>query len=243
MKKGVILILSMLVLASFFVVAQDNSRDSSIGLSAKARLNLDAYEVNSDGNVELKEKTQLSQEESNFLVQSRNELRVRAQAQQECPSECECFGSTVKCDVFDSEKNQTRREMTIYAGNSGNVIVHVREINASTNVTLYHRNGKVYGQFRNNETREIILPDEAKARIELRERVRIENENIGLNEEGKYNLEARKRARLFWTIPVKERVRAQVDAETGEVLRVRSSWWGFLARDVRLDSEAEVDSE
>ena len=42
----------------------------------------------------------------------------------------------------------------------------------------------------------------------------------------------RKRARLFLLIPVREKVKAQVDPETGQVIKIRNPWWGFLARDV-----------
>jgi len=32
-------------------------------------------------------------------------------------------------------------------------------------------------------------------------------------------------------IPVRERVRFEMNSETGEVIRQRNSWWGFLAKD------------
>lgn len=202
---------------SFAVAASDNSQNQG---------NSDSQN-NSANQVQSKTLTQAQVQE---IVQTRNRLRIEAQ-NQECPADCSCDGSTIKCQI--QNQNGTQRQMTIRAGQSGNTIVQVKNTNMSTQVQLYKSEGKVYAQFKNNETKEIILPDEVQARIEaqLRERVRLQNQNITLNENGEYEVQARKRARLLWMIPVQERVRAQVDAETGEVIRQRNSWWGFLARD------------
>ncbi|GEM_PF-1516478 len=149
----------------------------------------------------------------------------------ECPEECICSGSTIKC----SFENGTRI-MTVYAGNSGNVIVQVKNLNMSTNVTLYKgENGKVYGIFEDNETKEIKLPDEVieKLKEKKQKRLQLQNESINLSEDGYYHVEMKKKARLFWLVPVREHVQAEVNAETGETVKIRNPWWGFLARDMR----------
>lgn len=148
----------------------------------------------------------------------------------ECPEECVCSGSNVKC----SFENGTRI-MTVYAGNSGNVIVQVKNVNASTNITLYKEDGKIYGTFKDNKTKEIILPDEAMDKLKKRHQKRLQlyNESINLTEEGYYLIQTKKKARLFWLIPVKEHMNAEIDAETGEIIKIRNPWWGFLARDIR----------
>lgn len=165
------------------------------------------------------------------IIRVRNRLRVHTN-QSECPEDCTCAGSTTKCQF----QNGTR-EMTVHAGSSGNIIVQVKNTNASTQVQLYKSEGKVYGVFRNNETKEIILPDEVEEKIRERKQKRWEEHNITLDEDGYYRVQSKKKARLFWVIPVKERVRTRLDAETGEIIRTRTSWWGFLARDVRDESE------
>jgi hypothetical protein len=38
---------------------------------------------------------------------------------------------------------------------------------------------------------------------------------------------------LFFIFPVREKIEAQVDPETGNVSKIRNPWWGFLARDVK----------
>jgi hypothetical protein len=174
------------------------------------------------------------------IMQEKNKIKSNYLTQAECPDNCSCSGSTIKCEF----ENGTR-VMTVTAGNSGNVLVQVKNINASTNVTLYKSEEKVYGVFKNNETHEIILPDEVKERIKEREqnregkRINWTDENITLNETGYYHIQAHKKARLFWLVPVKERVQYEVNSETGEITKTKTRWWGFLARDVRENSTSQ----
>jgi hypothetical protein len=147
----------------------------------------------------------------------------------ECPENCTCTGSTVKCEFGDG------RTMTVYSGKSGNVIIQIKGVNTSTNVTLYKEDGKIYGNFTGNKTKEIHLPDEVVDKLKERHQKRLQlyNESINLTDEGYYQVQTKKKARLFWLIPVRENMRAQVDAETGEIIKIRNPWWGFLARDNR----------
>ena len=121
--------------------------------------------------------------------------------------------------------------MTIRAGKSGNTIVQVKGIDMSTKVGLYQSEGEVYGVFKNNNTKKIkIMPDEIQTR--LTERIGgLEEHEIELDEDGAYQVQAKKRARLFGLFPVKKRVRFEMNSETGEIIRERTSWWGFLAKD------------
>lgn len=169
----------------------------------------------------------LTPEQIRALLQERNRLRLH-QNDSELPDNCTRNGSTLKCFL-----NGTRT-MTVTAGRSGNVIVQVKGVNMSTNVTLYKReNGTVYGIF-GNETRPIELPDQIKERIRERIRARLaDNEsNITLHEDGNYTAEVRKQARFLFLLPVKERVQLKIRAETGAILEEHNPWWGFLARDV-----------
>jgi len=224
MKKELVMIFILMFAISFVVAEQGNVQSGN---------------QNKDAVTNQYQKGNLTQAQIGEIIQSKNQLKIQAQ-NQECPSNCSCDGSTIKCQV--QTQNGTQKQMTIQAGNSGNTIVQVKNANMSTQVQLYKSDdGKVYAQFQNNETKEIILPDEIKTRIEarLRERVKLQNENMTLNEDGEYQIRAEKRARLLWIIPVQERVNAQVDAETGEILRQRNSWWGFLARDVSESNSTE----
>ncbi len=182
------------------------------------------------------------------VIQTRNRLHHMIQeANGTCPDNCTCTGSAMKCMTQDGN-----REMIIRAGKSGNTIIQVKNVNMSTRVALFKADdGGVFGVFKGNQTKKIILPDVASEAVKqkLQERISekqrerkkifLEEENVTLDEEGNYNIQARKKARLFWVIPIKEKVRTQVDAETGEVIKQRHSWWGFLARDVRENIPVE----
>lgn len=179
-------------------------------------------------------KKELTQAQLGEIIRERNRIRIQAGitvSAEECPENCTCTGSVIKCEI------EGGREMTVIAGKSGNVIVQVKGENMTTNVTLYKSEGKVYGIFKGNETKEVILPDEARLKIEERLRARAEIRNMVLDEEGVYKIEAYKRSRLFWMISVQKRINANVDAETGEIIRMRVPWWSFLARDEKENSE------
>jgi eight-cysteine-cluster-containing protein len=166
-----------------------------------------------------------AEEIKNFTVE-KNRLRPENKTEKECPKNCTCKGSTVKCELKNG------REMTVTAGNSGNIMVQIKGENMSTKVTLYKsEDGKVY-MIKGNVTKEVkMLPDQVKERIRERLQKYLENENITLNENGTYNYAGDKEAKLFFLFPIKVRILAEVDAETGEVKNVKVPWWAFLAKD------------
>ena len=166
------------------------------------------------------------------ITKIKNRLRV-SENQSECPENCSCSGSTIKCILSNGI-----RELTISAGKSGNIIVQVKGVNASTNVTLYKsEEGKLYAVFKSNETKEIILPDEIRERIRERTRARLNNTNITLNENGEYEYEAEKESRFLGLFKIRERMHWNIDSETGEILKEKAPWWGFLASDVEETSK------
>ena len=173
----------------------------------------------------------ITKEQIKKIVTERNRIKFEERTGVECPDNCKCTGVTMKCQLEDGG-----REMTVYA-KSGNIIVQVKGINATTQVTLYHHNNKTYGIFENNETKEIILPDRVKEKIQERLKTKIENPNITLNGDGYYQVQTKKKARLFFLFPVREKVQLQLDAENGEVVKIRNPWWGFLARDISEETE------
>jgi len=122
--------------------------------------------------------------------------------------------------------------MTITAGNSGKIIVQVKGVDMKTKVELYQEDGEVYGVFKDKTKKIKVMPDQVKTR--LTEVIGgLEEHEIELDEDGEYQIQARKKARLFGFIPVRKRVRFEMNSETGEVIKQRTSWWGFLARDVK----------
>ena len=151
--------------------------------------------------------------------------RIRVQ-EGECPDNCTCTGSVTKCEL------ENGREMTVRAGQSGNVIFQVKGVEGSTNVTLYKSEGRIYGVFKNNNTKEVrVMPDMVKDKIRERLARELEDEEIELDEDGIYQYRAKKQVKLFGFIRTRIRVRAEINAETGELVRIKNSWWAFLTSD------------
>lgn len=178
----------------------------------------------------------LTQSQIKNIIKARNRIRHRYTNQSECPLRCSCTGSVTRCQFEDET-----REMTIMAGKSGNIIIQTKGINASTNVTLYKSEDKIYGVFKNNETKEVkILPDQIKDKLKEKIKAQLENQTIELDEDGIYRIQGRKKARLFFLFPVRIKVQAEIDSETGEIIRIRNPWWGFLAKDIEEEESTLV---
>jgi len=86
-------------------------------------------------------KNAMKTEDLKKIIQEKYRVNNKERINVNCPETCTCTGSTIKCTLANG------REMTIFAGNSGNVIVQVKGENMSTNVTLYKADGKLYGVF------------------------------------------------------------------------------------------------
>lgn len=147
----------------------------------------------------------------------------------ECPDDCFCRGSVISCELEDGST-----EMTVYAGRSENVIIHIKGVNVTTNVTVYQdENGSLLGGFENGERRIRVLPDEAKFKFKekIKSRYYEEETEIELEENGEYKIKTKKEARFLGLFKVREKIEGEVDSETGDV-RIHNPWWGWLANDV-----------
>lgn len=215
-KAGLFLIFLVLLMGLMFAV-QSESNDSE---QKAKRIAEDIADITTTSIVGVMK--------MNEIVKETNKLRVRQENQSECPENCTCSGSTTKCDIDGG------REMTILAGNSGNTIVQVKGENMSTNVTLYKSDGKLYAITKNNETKRInLLPDQIMERLQTKLQQRSQEYNITLDENGIYQIQTKKRTRFLFIFPTKEKVKVMIDPETGDITKTRSSWWGFLAKDVK----------
>ena len=60
---------------------------------------------------------------------------------------------------------------------------------------------------------------------------------MDLAEDGNYNIRIEKRARFLGLFQLREEVKMQIDAETGEVVSQRAPWWSFLSADVEVEED------
>jgi hypothetical protein len=112
---------------------------------------------------------------------------------------------------------------------------------ATTEMKMSQGNdGKTYAELSNGLNAEIkVMPDTASeralevlgAKCEERD-CEIELKEVGKGEEAKaaYEVKAQKQVKVLGFIKAQMRVRAQIDAENGEVMKTRNAWWGFLAK-------------
>jgi hypothetical protein len=95
-----------------------------------------------------------------------------------------------------------------------------------------------------------IMPDTVSQRALERLRLKncveaegctIELKEVGSGEEVKlaYELKRERESKVFGLFKAKMQVRAQVDAETGDVIRTHKPWWAFLATEPEESEESD----
>ncbi|MCF7910192.1 hypothetical protein K9L16_00780 [Candidatus Pacearchaeota archaeon] len=238
-KLFALMIVSMFMFSLVFAATNQTVTSASLSSNSNDSEDSNATIPNSERVQEATQQAQaqitqaqgeLSEYRARVVQRIQNQLRANADPGN-CPTDCVCQGAVTRCQY------QEGREMTIRAGNSGNTIVQVKNQNMSTKVELYKAEGKIYGVF-GDKTKEVkYLPDEVPEKVRDRIQKRIQNYTMELDENGTYQIQARKQARLFGVIPVKEKVQLEMNAETGEITRVRNPWWGFLARDIEAETQ------
>ncbi len=100
---------------------------------------------------------------------------------------------------------------------------------------------KLYAGLSNGKNAEIkVMPDKASETALERLRLKtcseengcsIELKEVGSGEQAKlaYEVKTQRSSRVFGIFSAKMQVKAQVNAETGEVIQVNKPWWAFLA--------------
>ncbi len=228
MKGLTIFVVISLLLISFVCAKEMASNAYSDSEQTATR---DSYSAPEDS---LRERIQnkLNDSQIKEIFREKNRIRIKNQTEN-CTEHCNCTGSVTKCWLANGT-----REMTIIAGKSGNIIIQIKGMNASTNVTLYKsEDGKLYAVLKNNETKIVkLLPDQAREQIRARFARNFDNESINLNEDGTYTYIGEKKAKLFLLFPVKSYVKAEFDPETGKLIQIKNPWWGFLSRDENADT-------
>jgi hypothetical protein len=221
------LISANIIMTSSTISGEENNSPDKEGGQASSNVNVLANDTELQNRIKARVGNKLTDEQIKKIFIVKNRIKA-AVASGECPKKCTCEGKVVRCQLANGT-----REMTIAVGKSGNMIIQVKGVNASTKVAFYKSDdGKVYGIFKNNETRIIkLLPDQVREKIKEKLSRLLEKENITLNENGTYDYDAEKNMTLFFFFHVKEKIKAEVDSETGEIKNIKHPWWVFMAKD------------
>ena len=162
----------------------------------------------------------------------------------ECLEGCKCVGAIMSCPT------ENGRIITIESGRSGKVIT-ITVNRTEVNSTLELEQERVQEQNRtrlrtkleNGRQVEIkIMPDVASEKAIERLRLRVCNESnnctivlkevpIKNNKTIAYEVEAQKRLKILGLFRTRAKVKAQVNAENGEIIIVKKPWWAFLAKE------------
>lgn len=126
-------------------------------------------------------------------------------------------------------------------GEGNRTRLRVRDVEAHTDLEVTSDGQKFRAKLSNGRNAEIkIMPnvasERALERLRLRNCTESQNCTIELREVGQgnqsrlaYEVQAERHARILGLFQAKMQVQAQVDAETGELIRVGKPWWAFLA--------------
>ncbi len=239
LKKEMVLIsvILALVLVMGLVYASQNQSNNSQGNNGNSNYSGNNSQGNNSGNNTLQNRTR----EQNRTRTNNTFLPWQQRTEEECPETCSCHGAVVSCET------ESGKTMTITAGNSGNVItMEVNKMQANTKLELQQdgNNETNMNQFHvklsNGRLSEIkIMPDVAAERALERLRLKVCNETnnctLELKEVGNqnqeklaYELQIQRHTRVLGIFQAKVQVRAEIDAENGEV-KTHKPWWMFLA--------------
>jgi len=153
----------------------------------------------------------------------------------ECLEGCKCVGAVMSCTREDG------KTMTIEAGRSGNIItitVDRKEANTTLEIeseTDNNNKTKIKTNLSNGRKAEIkIMPETASATAiarlgELGFTIELKEVGKGNNAKPVYELTGNKHGKFLGIFKIMASEKVQVDAETGEIVKIKKQWWSFLA--------------
>lgn len=149
----------------------------------------------------------------------------------------------VKAGVYTNEEGEEIRVSEL-AQNRTRLQVNETEVETELEIEeeTEQNKTKLKVQLSNGKNAEIkIMPDTASERVLERLRLKVCNESnnctielkeVGKNQEERevaYEVQVQRHMRILALFRVKAQVKAQVSAETGEIIVVKKPWWAFLA--------------
>ena len=144
--------------------------------------------------------------------------------------------------VQAGETYMTQSGETVQVQGEGDRIrLRVRDAEAHTDLNVTSDGQKLMAKLSNGRNAEIkVMPNVASEtalqRLRLRTCTEDRNCTIELKQVGEgnqtrlaYELQTQRQSKVFGLFNSQMQVRAQVDAENGEVIQVKKPWWAFLA--------------
>lgn len=150
----------------------------------------------------------------------------------------------LKNQTKNTEKEMIKEQSKVINKDKENKTqIQNENITANTEMNLVQEENKVQVQLSNGRNAEIkVMPNTASETAIERLRLHvcsednnctIELKEVGTGNETKaaYEVKAEKKTKLLGLFETKMQVKAQVDAENGEIIREEKPWWAFLTID------------
>ncbi len=143
------------------------------------------------------------------------QIRVRELAQNRFLLQVNNVSADCDCELEEeTEGNKTKLKVKLNNGRD----VEVKIMPDAASETALQRLRLKFCSAENNCT--ITLKE-----VALKRRTRNETEETGLA----YEIQVQRHARILWIFKKKMQVQSQVNAENGEIIRIKKPWWAFLA--------------
>ena len=257
MKSVYFCILALVLAVSLIALVQAES-GSNTGASDNSEIALRFKMMDSSINASAKAHIEERMEDRIQLM--RNKMEIRHDITGELREKLRDEREEVRLKIRD-------RNITFNHTSDDRIEIMIGKINARTglNLTVSDIDNVTLGQvlrayLSNGRYAEVkVMPDRAseialkrlRAKCEMRN-CTVELKEVGNNRTNKtrvaYEITTEKGSKFLLIFKNKMVVKAQVDAETGEIISTRKPWWAFLAKednasDAEIESEIQADSE
>ncbi len=212
MKKILVILLGFVLMFSLvFAAEQDNSQavvTGSENLGSVGEQQGESQEFAEVVQTQAREGERLQLKEGNHIGENGQQMRVQQENNNQI--RLEVGGSSAKSSMnVNQETVNGKTKLTTQLSNGNNAEIKVMPDVAS---------GKALEQLRLKNCTE-----DSGCSIELKE------VGSGENVRAAYEVNAQKQSKVLGLFKAKMQVKAQIDAENGEVLKVNKPWWSFLA--------------
>ncbi len=205
----------MIFLVGFVFAAGKGVQGEVTGANSEQSNLISAQEKNIGNDSALRERINARIENGEYVMEDGN--RIKIEKRENNRIQLMDGNRSIYCDCnLSQEQIQNRTRLKVALSNGRNAEIKIMP-NVASEVALERL-----------RLRNCIA--EENCTIELKE-VNASREINGTRQRLAYELQTKRESRIFGLFKAKMQVRAQVDAENGDVIAVKKPWWAFLARE------------
>jgi hypothetical protein len=204
MKKLVIMLVFVILVLGLVGAVSDNAQMNSANANSVVNTNQQTQNQGDDSELQITNKIMVGDYENKegkmFRIEEKENKRLRIHSGN-VSADCDCN--------LTQEKEQNKTKLKVQLKNGRNAEIKVMPDTASETALA--------------RLRLSVCSAENNCSIELKE------VGSGDGAEAGYEVQAQRHFRILGLFRTKAQVRAEVSAESGEVIQVKKPWWAFLA--------------